>query len=496
MMATHMNPPLLPRNKRAIVLGLLFLVSQSTTTLATTEYNPHHQHLYPVQVHPSSDKPFDGPLAPGLQVSGGTKLKRAKNKIKRAARRVRAFQNELRGVQQRQLQLRLQTEPPTETGLSAHVEPHVYYSTQPTETTIQEIKPAFITPLAPPAPVVATQTTEDLPRQAILYMTLLAVQFGVQPILVRQFTPQGICKSSVVLTQELVKGVIAFGAYIGSTRPEVRSREISSLSLRTWLTMAGIPAAIYTVQNLASLLAYQNLEALTFNVLNQTKILSAALCCYLVMGKKQTKKQSFSLVLLLISALVIEDVISIKSILAITGGARAFAMPESMKFDRHFTHGVVPVLFASLLSGLAGALTQKNLQGVTKSQSPTGVQPNPKNPYLFSMELSVASVLVLLTSLLVSADGKQISQNGFFYLWTLETIIPVLTNSFGGILVGLVTKHAGSVRKGFVLIFGILLSGLFQAGSVGVSSAQIIGGILAATSLFLHSSSSHRAVSK
>jgi UDP-sugar transporter A1/2/3 len=247
-------------------------------------------------------------------------------------------------------------------------------------------------------------------------------------------------------------------------------------------------AAIYTVQNLASLLAYQNLEALTFNVLNQTKILSAALCCYLVMGKKQTKKQSFSLVLLLISALVIEDVVSIKSILAIMGGASAFAMPEKMKFDRHFTHGVVPVLFASLLSGLAGALTQKNLQGVTKSQSPTGVQPNPKNPYLFSMELSVASVLVLLTSLLVSADGKQIIQNGFFHLWTRKTIIPVLTNSFGGILVGLVTKHAGSVRKGFVLIFGILLSGLFQAGSVGVSSAQIIGGILAATSLCLHTS--------
>lgn len=484
-----------------MALGLLFFVSKGTTTIATTEHNLI-QYAHPVQLHPASDMPFGGPLAPGLQVTGGSKLKRAKNKIKTAARRMKAFNHDLRKVEQQvqhEQQIDLHPDLPTATEVSSQSDSHVYYSTQPTEITIHEIKPAFITPPPPPAPpalVTSTQTTESIPKQAILYMTLLAIQFGVQPILVKRFAPQGICKSSVVLTQEVVKGVIAYGAYMGTTRPDIRRREISSLSLRSWLTMAGVPAAIYTVQNLASLLAYQNLEALAFNVLNQTKILSAALCCYLVMGKKQTKRQSFSLVLLLTSALVIEGVISMKSITAVMGGASTFALPGPMKFGRRFTHGVVPVLFASFLSGFAGALTQKNLQGVTRSQSPNGVKPEPRNPYLFSLELTVASLVVLLTSLLVSKDGKSIRQYGFFHQWTPETMIPILTNSFGGILVGLVTKHAGSVRKGFALIFGILLSGVFQAGSVGVSSTQIIGGILAATSLWLHSSSSRRAVTK
>jgi UDP-sugar transporter A1/2/3 len=65
-------------------------------------------------------------------------------------------------------------------------------------------------------------------------------------------------------------------------------------------------------------------------------------------------------------------------------------------------------------------------------------------------------------------------------------LIPILTNSVGGILVGLVTKHAGSVRKGFALIFDLLLSGAIQAGGTGVSPAQIVRGLLAATSMWLH----------
>lgn len=47
-------------------------------------------------------------------------------------------------------------------------------------------------------------------RKAIFYMTLLAVQFGIQPILTRRFTPQEITKSTVVLMQEVIKMGIAY----------------------------------------------------------------------------------------------------------------------------------------------------------------------------------------------------------------------------------------------------------------------------------------------
>ena len=67
-------------------------------------------------------------------------------------------------------------------------------------------------------------------------------------------------------------------------------------------------------------------------------------------------------------------------------------------------------------------------------------------------------------------------------------MIPITTNSIGGILVGLVTKYAGSVRKGFALIFGLLLTGLIQQvlDQQPVTREQVVGGTLAAVSLWMH----------
>lgn len=292
-------------------------------------------------------------------------------------------------------------------------------------------------------------------------------------------------------------------------------RIIIGWSVKTWIALAGLPAFLYTIQNVAALMAYQNLEALTFNVLNQTKILSAALSCYFVMGKRQSKMQVVSLCILILSTLVIEQILhprALASLMSFGGGSAAFGLGNAVKglagsfaslrsvasgAGMRVTHGIVPILVASLISGMAGALTQKNLQGSQggasffgKKRSANGKAPAsrpPRNAYLFSMEMNVASVIMLLVSLVLSSHGRAILRSRtFFSNWTPETFIPVITNSIGGILVGLVTKHAGSVRKGFALIFGLLLSGILQAGGVGIRTHQVVGGLLAATSLWMH----------
>ena len=247
-------------------------------------------------------------------------------------------------------------------------------------------------------------------------------------------------------------------------------------------------------------MAYQNLEALTFNVLNQTKILSAALFCFLVMGKRQSKAQVASLVLLTLSTLVIEKILHPAAFMTlIKGSGPAFGLGKFMEGmmgegGRRLTHGIIPIIAASGISGLAGALTQLNLQGGGSKLNIWGKKDKPKvsrlprNAYLFSMEMNVASVVLLLGSLVMSSSGRDIlrTPSTFFSNWTPQTFIPVVTNAIGGILVGLVTKHAGSVRKGFALIFGLLLSGLFQANGSGIRSEQVVGGLMAAASLWMH----------
>jgi UDP-sugar transporter A1/2/3 len=245
------------------------------------------------------------------------------------------------------------------------------------------------------------------------------------------------------------------------------------------MTVALLPAGLYALQNIAALQAYQNLDPLTFNVLNQTKTLSAALCCYLVMGRKQSLVQVLSLFLLLSAALIMERLVTIDSLFS---SGVTLEVPEWG--SKHWTYGVAPIMLASFISGLSGALSQKFLQA----------QGGGRNPYLFSMELCAASFLILTGSLLFSSDGQRIAEQGFWHEWTPATWIPILTNSVGGIIVGLVTKYAGSVRKGFALIFGIFLSGVVQAllqPDVGVTKEQAVGGVLAAISLWIHATNPH-----
>jgi hypothetical protein len=69
-------------------------------------------------------------------------------------------------------------------------------------------------PSSPAPPVLAsskkTKPAAGLDHKALLYMGLLALQFGIQPLLTRKFIPKGICGSSVILAQEVVKFGLAY----------------------------------------------------------------------------------------------------------------------------------------------------------------------------------------------------------------------------------------------------------------------------------------------
>jgi len=342
-----------------------------------------------------------------------------------------------------------------------------------------------------------TSSNSSLSGRAIFFMCLLTIQFGIQPMLTRKFTPSAACKTSVIIVQELLKFTFAMSMLLISGGFK---SAIVGWTIISWLKVAALPAFLYSIQNICALLAYQNLDGVTFNVLNQTKTLSAALCCYLLMGKTQTRIQILALFLLLGSALIIEKIISIDFIIGqiiedTTTTTATTDVPSSIS-NQHFTHGVIPVLIASFLSGLAGAISQKNLQTNTTNTNTNNTKPSStgRNPYLFSAELCVASTLILTTSLLFVQDGTTIAEVGFFHGWTIPTLIPITTNAIGGIIVGLVTKYAGSVRKGFALIFGMLVSGMVQSGEGGglVSKEQIVGGACAAVSLWMHATNPQR----
>jgi len=66
-----------------------------------------------------------------------------------------------------------------------------------------------------------SSTSFKMNKEAFIFMTLLAIQFGIQPGLVRAYIPQTICKSSVVLVQEFLKFFFAAVSLFASGKETV-----------------------------------------------------------------------------------------------------------------------------------------------------------------------------------------------------------------------------------------------------------------------------------
>lgn len=317
-----------------------------------------------------------------------------------------------------------------------------------------------------------------------IYMLLLALQFAFQPILTKTFAPPNIVKSTYVMAQDLVRVIIGLSLLFltGSFGTATANWSLTG----AWLA-AGFPAGLYALQNYCSLTAYQNLSPMAYNVLNQTKTLSAAVWCYVLMRQLQSRLQVVSLFVLLLAALVMEKVVPLPFSKENKKLSEPVQLESSTKKEDATTHwksGVLNVLAASLISGLAGAWTQKTLQHAQRN-----------NSLFLSVEMAAFSALLLLSSLAAgSPDRSRVQKEGWTVGWTGKTWIPIVTNAGGGVLVGLVTKYSGSVRKGFALILGMFLSGLLQnylqakddeGGKV--TAQQWVGGFLAGVSLWMHS---------
>ncbi|XP_073044627.1 UDP-N-acetylglucosamine transporter ROCK1 [Primulina eburnea] len=268
-----------------------------------------------------------------------------------------------------------------------------------------------------------------------LFSLLLTLQYGAQPLISKSFTSRQVIVTSSVLACEVVKVICAL---ILLAKEGTLRNLCKEWTLVGSLTASGLPAAIYALQNSLLQISYRNLDSLTFSMLNQTKLFFTALFTYIILRQKQSIQQIGALFLLIIAAVLL-------SIGEGSSKAASSSHPDEILF-----YGIVPVLVASVLSGLASALCQWASQ-VKKHTS-----------YLMTVEMSIIGSLCLLASAYKSPDGLAIRQHGFFYGWTPLTMIPVVLNAVGGILVGLVTTYAGGVRKGFVIVSALLVTALLQ----------------------------------
>lgn len=228
---------------------------------------------------------------------------------------------------------------------------------------------------------------------------------------------------------------------------------------------------LYALQGVLQYVSHQHLDPVTFNGLTQTKTLSAALCCWLIMGSQQSPVQIAALGILFGSALVFQGYVG-----------RPGKQTQAKQQQRHedwVVRGVIPCLGAAFLSGLAGALSQKGLQ-LTGTMG--------RDPFLYTIEISFFSAATLWFNMMRSNVFSKLEWEKQKAYWTWKTLIPIVVKAAGGVITALVHKYAGSVAKGFALMFGLVLSGTIQLclSDETLQPHQVAGTLMIMLSTWLH----------
>lgn len=326
----------------------------------------------------------------------------------------------------------------------------------------------------------------------MLYGALLALQFGLQPLLFRRFVPARLSRFSLIVATEVFKIVIAAVSFVALPQKELR-RMWSNWSVTQSLRAVAPPAVIYAVQNLLIQASFKHgINPMLFNLLNQTKTLSAAFWIYVIIGKGQSTIQIFALLLLLASAVIL----NLDSMSVVSTSPEESSLEQTAGDDSSLLYSVYAALFssnnvavvcvvaASMLSGLSAALTQMILS-------------KESNSLLVSAQLAVYGLIFLMAKEIAweNCDKALLSSvalvlDDLASGWDRWALLPVLSSAAGGILIGLVMQNAGSIMKGFALIFGLLFTGLAQwvVDGEGLTVNHWVALLLVSLSIYLHTS--------
>lgn len=295
-----------------------------------------------------------------------------------------------------------------------------------------------------------------------VFCVLLALQYALQPFLKVYIAPET-HKVSLVLGTEVAKILIA-GAMIAVDGPGAFARTFADWTPKA-ASLSVLPSLVYAVQNYLLVVGASSLDSVTFNCLNQSKLVSTAACVYFVFGVRQSLAQTLALGGLLVAGAILQEGGGVAS------GAEKDADQTRIKFA-----GVAAVLAASALSGVASAATQFSLQRLRRTST------------ALTLEMAVAAIPCLLLAHYGASDLSD--RGGFFRGWTASTLVPVVSSALGGIFVGQITKRLGGVAKGFAIVGGLVLTGILQSlvTGEGLEAKHAVALLLVVSCTYAHAS--------
>jgi len=277
-----------------------------------------------------------------------------------------------------------------------------------------------------------TQSTQS--HLKYLSLIILVLQTSSIALILRHTRRQQVeyQASTAVFLTEVVKLVVSAIALCIQQRTFFPKSMIDSLLHRDALRML-LPAALYAVQNNLLFIALSNLDSVTFQVLNQTKIITTAFFAWVLLDKRLSAWQGVALAMLTAGVVLVQL------------GPRGEVGPAA----GNRMLGLVVILLAAASSGFASCYFEKTMKSPNTSMWIRNIQ-----LALFSGFFSFA--------LMVMKAGDEISSNGLLSGYTGWVWVVVFNQAIGGICVSLVLKYADSILKSFATSLSIIVSSVIS----------------------------------
>ena len=247
--------------------------------------------------------------------------------------------------------------------------------------------------------------------------------------------------SVVVVSAEVLKFVLNWTLEIVK-QPDgaTDSTEI----LKSMVTMESlkllVPALLYLTQNNLLFVALKNLPVPVYQVLNQGKLFTTAFFSRLLLDKKISYCQYFSLMMLATGVVIVQQ-----------SANKDHQNDSSTTNEGNPMVGFLAVLVSCFTSGFATVYFEKVLKQKTTAQKQLSV-------YVRNMQLAFWSILFGAVPIIMSDDLEKVQKDGLFqgYTWVVFTII--VFQAITGLLVGFVMKYADAVLKGFATSVAVVLA--------------------------------------
>ncbi|ORX50291.1 nucleotide-sugar transporter [Piromyces finnis] len=255
--------------------------------------------------------------------------------------------------------------------------------------------------------------------------------------------PDKYLSSTAVVCSEVLKLIVSMIIHICCRKKEITHPEKYSFKIMmnelfgkdSDCKKIMIPAVLYLIQNNIQYFAASKLDVATYQITYKMKLIMTALFSVLLLKRKLYKHQWSSIVLLAAGITMVQFP---------TGNKTASATNSTEIFDNFL--GVFSIFIACLSSGFAGVYFEKILKNSKTTLWARNVQ------------LSLFSVIPGFIIGCLLLDGKTIKEKGFFSGYSYWTVLTIICQAYGGIIVAFVVKYADNILKDFANSISIILS--------------------------------------